>query len=107
MDRSVLKLHFGLSSITFSVIFNSDPDVLVYIIPSLCSINLSNRLGCYFIITKKTMRADEKSHSPACATLLHDLRPVVARQFAESVITVHYWPFNDLGITQEETGLCK
>lgn len=46
-------------------------------------------------------------HSPAGTALLHDLGPVVTRQLAESVITVHYRPLDDLSITQEKTGLCE
>lgn len=45
-----------------------------------------------------------RSHLPAGAALLHDFCPVEARQLAESVITVHYRPFHDLSIPQEETG---
>lgn len=44
---------------------------------------------------------------PACAALLHDLSPVEARQLAESVIAVNYRPLHDLGVSQEEAGLCR
>lgn len=44
---------------------------------------------------------------PARAALLHDLGPVEARQLAESVIAVNYRPLHDLGVSQEEAGLCE
>lgn len=44
---------------------------------------------------------------PARAALLHDFSPVEARQLAESVIAVNYWPLDDLGVPQEEAGLCE
>lgn len=43
---------------------------------------------------------------PAGAALLHDLCPVEARQLAESVIAVNHRPLHDLGVSQEEAGLC-
>lgn len=57
--------------------------------------------------TTSTGSAERKEpRPPARAALLHDLSPVEARQLAESVIAVNYRPLHDLGVSQEEAGLC-
>lgn len=42
---------------------------------------------------------------PASAALLHDLGPVVARQFAEAVVAVDDGPVHDLGVPQNKVGV--
>lgn len=44
--------------------------------------------------------------SPAGAALLHDLSSVEARQLAEPIIAVDDRPLHDLGVSQQEAGLC-
>lgn len=72
----------------------------------LANINVSFTV-CPSLKNKDRLKVDRwERDSPAGATLLHDLCPVVTRELAESVITVNYRPLHDLRIPQQETCLC-
>lgn len=45
-------------------------------------------------------------HEGTSACLLHHLRPVVAGDLAEGLVTVDYGEVHDLGVRQQETAIC-